>query len=575
MSRPLPSRSLRAGLAVAAASAAALGAPALASANSASPVIHVNHSFEAPAIDGNLGEWSPDEVAGLARALPEFEVDKAIVSARYDCRAGRLNLSLAALDGVTFSDDPASHGLTYRVVGSKKPRVITGASPGVDFALAPDATAWEISLPLGDGRRYDGIGSTAFNEGDTPGVAEFSAIVPISCPTLRVDKTADGERDLLYDWAVQKTVTAPEQITEGATTVDVDYTVTATKLDPEVINRRLSGTITAHNPEGNIPVPDVVLKEKGTDIGADCRIVSASKTTSKGEIAVPVKRATTHVAVGTLEPGRSAVARYVCSYTPTGEPVAGGTNYGAVKWPGPGKGRYAVDRAAFTFDAVANRYRDTVTLVDQFHNDPADTEEISDTSIRTTTRRLTVPAGGEECETSITYTNTASLFDGTPDWGPTSSVSTVVCSDGQVVATKGIPAPAVAATRPGRKLGLRASIRGPKRIRQGQRLRYRVRIANRAKQGARRVVSRFTVPRGMKVVRVLRAPRHAVVRGRTVRMRFDGIGKARTRTVVVVVKAHRRARLGSGRMVVRAKAANLKGTKPARAAKRVRIVRGL
>jgi hypothetical protein len=136
-------------------------------------------------------------------------------------------------------------------------------------------------------------------------------------------------------------------------------------------------------------------------------------------------------------------------------------------------------------------------------------------------------------------------------------------------------APVKHASKLAHRAGLRAAIRGPKRVRQGQSALYRVRIANRGKHTARRVVSRITVPRGMKIVRVLRAPKSFVVRGRTVRMRFNRINIRRAKTVVVVVKARNRARVGSRRIVVRAKAANLKGQKPARAAKRVRIARGL
>ncbi len=352
MSHARSSRSLRAGLAVIAASAAALGVPALAYAKPVpspeppgkpTPTFQPTYTFGAdPGIDGNLDEWSDDDVVGPANVLSEGTlVEKATVSMRYDCSAERLNLGVAAVDGVTLAGDAELHRAIVSVAKSTEQTTFTGTSEQVQFEFAgsgENVIGWEMSIPLPDGNRY--VGSVFTETAD--GTAEFSGTLEIACPARGDMGPAASEPDPLNDAGVKETV-------------------------------------------------------------------------------APVK----HV------------------------------------------------------------------------------------------------------------------------------------------------------SKPAHRAGLRAAIRGPQRVRQGQSARYRVRIANRGKHTARRVLSRITVPRGMKIVRILRAPGSFAVRGRTVRMRFNRINIRRAKTVVVVVKARNRARVGNRRIVVRAKAANLKGQKPARAAKRVRIARGL
>ena len=574
MPRLRSSRSLRAGLAVVAASAAALGVPALASAKPVpspgptvppTPSFTPTHTFETPVINGDFSEWTDADVLGPASIFSgDTPVAKAEVSMRYDCRAGRLNLRVEADRGVTLASDREAHGGALGVAESTDETTFTGASEQVRFAFARDGdnvTGWEMSIPLADGDRYVGIGFTTTADG----IAEFSGALEISCPTLTVEKSADGSYDELYDWSLEKPAVDALDMEPDSGFANVRYTVTATRLGPEVINRRVSGYITATNPS-TIPVPDVLLREKGTNIGALCRIVRAENNGAP----VPVRTKAAQVAIGTLAPGTSATSFYECVYTPKKKAAQWGVNYGQVSWPGPGKyGRSATSSDNFRF-SPANALRDNVTLLVGFENQTPLATELDASKTLNFTGRLPIPAIG--CQS---YVNTARLIDPDDDgWQQATAVSTEVCADGTTRVTPTTiadPTPNV----PMKAASLRAAIKGPRHLKQGQRARYRVRIGNRGKHNARRVVSRITVPRGMKIARVLHAPRNAVVRGRTVRMRFNRINIRRAKNVVVVVKVRNGAPLGNARIVVRAQAANLKGQKPARATKRVRIARGL
>ena len=581
MPRSRTSRALRAALTAVAVATATAGVPALASAvpappPDAGPVFPPQHTFDTPVIDGNFAEWSGDALLGPVSEDMGQGTERADISVLYDCRTGRVNIRVSGREGAVFAGDRSAHGLTFTPAGAKEPITVTGASKQAEFAFAPDLTGWEMSLPMPEGMNT-GVAFANLDGGQQSIRIEASGTLDVACPTLQLGKSAEGREERVYDWAVAKTAQIPETIDPASTAVPVDYSIRVTRFLAREGRRVVVGTISATN-AGEIAVPDVILRERGTNIASECRLLTAD---NGGAVAVP--EGATDVNVGTVAPGATARATYECVVDDKAKLAKkkdgyDGENYARVQWPGPGDGNEARTWAKFSFAPYA--VRASVTLVDQFQAEPQiRTEGIDSSRTIVSPRDLEIPA---ELGTCVVYRNSATLEDvDDPDFGPASTVDTEVCrtDDGSVTVNSEEvlnTSPVVpASTTPSRPVGLRAFIKGPATVARGQRVRYRVRVANRAKHAGRRVAVRITVPRGMRIVRVLRAPKRHVVRGRTARMTFGGIGVKRAKSVVVIARASKGARLGNRRIVVRAKARNHRAYRAARATKRVRFVRGL
>ena len=114
--------------------------------------------------------------------------------------------------------------------------------------------------------------------------------------------------------------------------------------------------------------------------------------------------------------------------------------------------------------------------------------------------------------------------------------------------TSATPTPVLRARRPRTRIIARKQ--GPARVRAGRGARYVLRVTNRGRNRANRVIVRDILPRGMVLVR---RPAGATIRGRTITWRISGIAPGRTvrRTVRVRVLRNVRGRRVCNRMIAR------------------------
>ena len=578
-------------LAGAAVAAALVALPATAAADESKAQL-IPHAYDGPEIDGLFNDWP----GGYLPTEPNQLDNQGMFQAQYNCRTGMLSVAVrnghvgipVAVQQLGVSDPVPYPYVPAKVEVEKLPSSppvpdATYSGENADFHVGRNEPGYEMRFPLGEGAyklHYTAPGSEVVNSGDVsenplPRPASGYAYIRIKCPTIRIDKTAMGTYNELYDWTVHKTASVVDKKSADGKSTTVKYDIDVKRTGPKRIDRDVRGTIKIYN-DGHIPVPTIRVADLGTGLRDACRIHGVR--VGKG---IDYKKRDNYVVFEGLYPKQHAEIDYICHPNPD-IPFAKWSkkpaNKAVVAWAPVREVRPEVEQAGgetrpegpknvngvrtyFEWDQKLNNTYLGRALV--FDREAVKGEKSKDPKAgllgiatddwsHSYTRQLALPAKGE-CRT---HTNTAVLRNpGAKAWNPTSTAKVEICrdKDGTVKAVASNPAKPSRDKQTGRRchVNLRTDIRGARVIRQrGSMLKMRIRT--RGKHSAGRVRTRLVVPKGLRIVGVRGIARKAVkIRGRVIIVNHKWIPRGRGRTILVKVKPTKRSRV-INRGVIRA-----------------------
>lgn len=309
------------------------------------------------AVDGNASEWvttagSPDFFSDMLRAGGngnQTEVESKLYL-RYTCDTQMLSALVLAEQGVSIASNLP--GDSYVKIGGTK--YVDGNSDNdgtpPDFAWiglsGATATGWEAAINIAPGSYTINV-HTQVNHGgsQTSAVPGRSLPLVLECgenpqpEPLVVVKTAHTSFERTYPWTIAKSATPTGPITTSADTQTFQYTVTATKGEPNDSNNQVTGTITVTNPNP-MPVDGVTITDTIAG-GPDCLVTDGVNRLINAY-------------------GGSVTVSYTCSVTSS----APGVNVATATWAG-GVSAGEVDFAFGVPDQVVNN---SVDVTDAFND---------------------------------------------------------------------------------------------------------------------------------------------------------------------------------------------------------------